>query len=63
MRIGSKTTKTPKNKSKILPIKKNMLARDDRIWGQTRTMPAGHGGAEGKRCAQSVDERGGSNAN
>ena len=24
MRIGSKTTKTPKNKSKILPIKKNI---------------------------------------
>ena len=23
----------------------------------TRTMPAGHGGAEGKRCAYFVDER------
>ena len=28
----------------------------DHYW--TRTMPAGHGGTEGKRCAQLVDERG-----
>ena len=26
-------------------------------YGATRTMPAGHGGAEGKRCAYFVDER------